>query len=1215
MQTTSDGRPKIVDIVDCTGSGDVLMSAPVKPTRNADGSLTLVGQSGRQLVLSSNWSNPSGEFRLGLKRGFDLFPKDLISRMTSDWKEKFTVKHQALLNHVQTALNSWNTKYPSGAVNDESAALLKSDLDAQLESLNAAMKDYDDAGPVYDCVLFNDGNAWRAVIDVTETGDLTHIKPLADYKLERKYSNFGSDFMLNYSVKIYDGGDVLSIVTLAGSHGTHVAAITSAYFPDDHEINGVAPGSQVVSLKIGDTRLGSMETGTGLTRALNSIVENNCQVCNMSYGEDAGVADQGRWVEMLREELIFKRRIIFVSSAGNAGPALSTAGSPGSTTSGVIGVGAYVTSEMVQAEYGLLENVPERSYTWSSQSPAYDGAQNVTTYAPGAAITSVPQYQLKNSQLMNGTSMSSPNACGNIALLISALLADGVSLSPFRLEKALINTAKNIDDIFKIGLIQTESAYEYLVKYKDDKSMDLFFEVKVQGGNRGIYLREGVDTGKLHQLNVSVTPIFKKDDYAENSLKLDYEHRLVLTTTASFAKVPECILMNSGGRDFSVRVDPSSLPAGFHYAQVQAFISNQIEKGPIFTIPVTVTKGVDTPSDSGVVKFNYTFSSGHIERRFINVPIGANWAELRLKSKGGARIPAKLVVHLLQIVPHVRHTRTEQHWYLDMNGVDPIPTKTFKVEPMKTIEVCIAQFWSSLGSFEVELEIEFHGVISSSQNVTLNGSRMFARIDVSSHLQQEKVSPSASFDFLQKSLKPTSSVIAPLNQRDLLINGKRNQELILTYTLTLAEAHTCRFRKPAVDDVLYENVFDSILYMVHDSNKRTIFFGDIYVKDCSLKKGEYTIRLQLRHDSMEILEKMKQMPLLVDIKLGSAVKLDIYGSQYDLFDAGKRTVKPFKLDAGQTKPLFIDSIVNSLPKDAKHGDLLIGELDVGCKVEGGPMFPLSLLVPPADKTDTAATNKKTDEDSIEDVLKDARLAYYEKAKKENKAAIIDALVKDFPTDIKVLLKKLNHLVAVESENDSQRASNFDSIVQATNAVQSLINISEINSKLAQKDPQFVSDDFKKQKESLDEKKKQWIDAQKRKVEVLLAAHIVSADKVSLDTVKAAYTDLQTVATVNSDIGGAWIQIAYEVANGRHGSALKTVNTWLADNQFAAAKKSAATNSSFLALFEKVELKTDCDLKVMLEWKRYLLASLKWSCWTDYETQWSRIRFPAEYSQF
>jgi tripeptidyl-peptidase II len=70
LAKTPEGLPKILDLVDGTGSGDVDMSKEVE----AEAFGVLQGLHGMKLLVNSSWSNPTGKWRVGAKPLFELYP-------------------------------------------------------------------------------------------------------------------------------------------------------------------------------------------------------------------------------------------------------------------------------------------------------------------------------------------------------------------------------------------------------------------------------------------------------------------------------------------------------------------------------------------------------------------------------------------------------------------------------------------------------------------------------------------------------------------------------------------------------------------------------------------------------------------------------------------------------------------------------------------------------------------------------------------------------------------------------------------------------------------------------------------------------------------------------------------------------------------------------------------------------------------------------------
>jgi tripeptidyl-peptidase II len=90
LQVTSDGKPKVLDLQDCTGAGDVAMSAP--KALSEDGALEGIG--GKLLAVNADWSNPTGQWRVGTKPLFELYPGGCTDRIKAKRKVRCRQLHR-----------------------------------------------------------------------------------------------------------------------------------------------------------------------------------------------------------------------------------------------------------------------------------------------------------------------------------------------------------------------------------------------------------------------------------------------------------------------------------------------------------------------------------------------------------------------------------------------------------------------------------------------------------------------------------------------------------------------------------------------------------------------------------------------------------------------------------------------------------------------------------------------------------------------------------------------------------------------------------------------------------------------------------------------------------------------------------------------------------------------------------------------------------------
>ncbi|RKR88509.1 pre-peptidase [Micromonospora pisi] len=252
--------------------------------------------------------------------------------------------------------------------------------------------------------------------------------------------------------------DFVNIGIIEDEHGSHVAGITAANdMLGNANFDGAAPGAKLVSAR-------ACSWGGGCTAAALSdgmvelVVNRGVDVVNLSIGGLPALNDGNNARARLYDNLIRDYGVQLFISAGNSGPGVNTLGDP-STATDAVSVAAGISQETYLANYGSVTRTPYQLFNFSSRGPREDGAFKPSITAPGSALSTTPVwqpgipvaeagYQLPPGiQMINGTSMSSPQATGAAALLLSAAKATGKDAAPEKLRKAIYSSATWIDGV------------------------------------------------------------------------------------------------------------------------------------------------------------------------------------------------------------------------------------------------------------------------------------------------------------------------------------------------------------------------------------------------------------------------------------------------------------------------------------------------------------------------------------------------------------------------------------------------------------------------------------------------------------------------------------------------------------------------------------------------------------------------------------------------
>ncbi len=731
------------------------------------------------------------------------------------------------------------------------------------------------------------------------------------------------------------------------------------------------------------------------------------------------------------------------------------------------------------------------------------------------------------------------------------------------------------------------------------------FEVDLpsHGNDRGVYLRDVVETREPTDVKVRVRPKFSDD--ADGYVKAKFELRVALEASEPWVQVGGYLVLMNGGRTFDIAVDPTQLPPGAHYAEVRGYDDANRDRGPIFRVPITVMRTQEMAEDHTSTE-TLPFEAGAIQRRFFAVPQAATWADISLKlDADGPR------TFFVQAVEKVAGTSYRDHESKHALSLEPGVEKTFSfaVTAGQTVEMCLAQYWSSLGTSELRYRFSFHGLAPGGDLAPLTAEGGAARVDVTSALAEERIDPAGKLTTWRHIVAPRRVATASArSQRDRLPDGRQVYHLVLTYEFDQPKAGTLTPRFPEIDGLLYESPLCSQLWMLFDSGKRRVAVDDTFPDSHRLRPGRHTLRLELRDADPGKLEKYKNLPLCLDRPLAKSVSLGIYPTRVDSVSDGSK-FSARVLQRGQRVGLYLAPPGDSeIPAGASAGDLLLGSVTFGKADDaeqgsghrpGG--FPLRYVVgtrgseASGNASKSSSPNKKPGEEktTAEDELLEFEVAQLKKINFEQDRQAFDKLLaeilKQRPNYLPALVVRLHKL-----DSEAHRKDRLPEVVKAADAVLAQIDTKQLalveGTRVNSDDPQAV-----REAEKWKSRRATLVDTLYRKGRALgymelpdvVAKHPIK-DQAALDKAfEANFAELRKWVDT-TDKQYFLLHVRRDRRLGRYGAALKLLNKYIADSP------------PTYWYYKK---------------RRDIYRELDWKPLADYAATWLPIRFPAQREPF